>query len=80
MDAEEVFPTYYRCNTPQQLDRLLQEAGLRRETLLTTDQTYEYLYFSDLTYVIGLLYSRAIGLRGLGWLRNIIIGVYTRPA
>ena len=74
-----VFPTYYRCNTPSGLERALRDAGLQRQTLVTVDQTYDYLVFSGLTYGFGLLYSRVTTAPGLGWLRNAIIGVYTRP-
>ena len=75
-----IFPTYYRCNTPASLERALRGAGLQRQTLVTVDQTYDYLHFSALTYTLGLLYSRLTTVAGLGWLGNAIIGVYTRPS
>ena len=78
-DEDGVFPTYYRCNTPASLERALRDAGLQRQTLVTVDQTYDYLHFSALTYNLGLLYSRLTTAPGLGWLGNAIIGVYTRP-
>jgi SAM-dependent methyltransferase len=76
--AEHVFPTYYRCNTLDHLHRALTAAGLQCEMLLAVDQTYDYLYFSRATYVLGLLYSRLVGSPCLSWLRNAIIGVYTK--
>jgi SAM-dependent methyltransferase len=78
VNAEQVFPTYYGCNTPGALQSGLQAAGLQREVLLVADQTYDYLFFSRLTYVLGLLYSRVVGLPLLSPLRNTIIGVYVK--
>ncbi len=79
VSAADVFPTYYRCNTPTALDRALQGVGLAREMLVTVDQTYDYLYFSRVTYALGLLYSRMLALPALAWLRNAILGVYLKP-
>jgi SAM-dependent methyltransferase len=76
---DDIFPTYYRCNTPDSLERALRDAGLQRQNLITVDQTYDYLHFSGLTYSLGLLFSRLTTMPGLGWLGNAIIGVYTRP-
>lgn len=77
--AEHVFPTYYRCNTAAELDRRLREAGLVAETLLTVDQTFDYLYFTRLSYVLGLLYSRALARLRWQGIGNSIIGVYRKP-
>ena len=76
---DDIFPTYYRCNTPTSLDQALRSAGLKRHTLVTVDQTYDYLHFSGLAYSMGLLFSRMTMLPGLGWLGNAIIGAYERP-
>lgn len=79
-DDVDAFPTYYRCNTLAGLDRALRNAQLHQEFLATADQTYEYFYFSGLTYRMGLGFSRLTGLPGLRWLGNVIIGAYSRPA
>jgi len=76
----DVFPTYYRCNTPEHLDQSLRAAGLRRELLLVVDQTYEYLAFSRLVYALGLLYSRMIQAGPLQSLGTGISGVYVKAA
>jgi len=77
---EDVFPTFYRANTPAALERGLSQAGFRREWLYTVDQTYAYLTQSPWTYTLGLLYSRLTNLAPLAWLRNQIIGIYRLPA
>jgi SAM-dependent methyltransferase len=78
-EDDDVFPTHYRCNTPASLDSTLRKAGLQRRTLVTVDQTYDYLHFSALTYGLGLLFSRLTTLPGMGWLGNAIVGAYERP-
>ncbi|RME83084.1 MAG: class I SAM-dependent methyltransferase [Caldilineae bacterium] len=80
VEGDDVFPTYYRCNTPRRLDDMLVRAGLQRELLATVDQTFDYLYFTSFTYALGLLYSRATTLPGLRWLHNAIIALYRRPS
>ena len=79
VEADDVFPTYYRCNTTARLHRALSAAGLQRELLTTVDQTYDYFYFFKITFMLGLLYSRLTNLPGLRWLHNAIIGVYLKP-
>jgi SAM-dependent methyltransferase len=78
VEAEQVFATYYRSNTRGTLHRLLSAAGLECEALDTVDQTHDYLYFTRLTYALGLAYCRMVSLPGMGWARNSIIGVYTK--
>ena len=74
----DVFPTYYRCNTPDTLERCLRSAGFRREQLLMVDQTYEYLSFSRLAYALGLLYSRMIQAGFLRVFGTGIAGIYVK--
>lgn len=78
-DRAQVFPTYYRCNTPGALDRALRAVGFVRRYLYTVDQTYEYLAFARPSYILGLLYSRAVQCLGPRWLRNAIVGSYMIP-
>lgn len=78
---DDVFPTYYRCNTLPALRHLLDQAGFvcggcpSPAQLIQVDQTYAYLSFSKTTYILGLLYSRATQHPWLGWLRNGIVGI-----
>lgn len=74
----EVFPTYYRCNTPGALERCLHSVGFRRQYLSLVDQTYEYLAFSKLAYILGLLYSRVIQSSPLRVFGTGIVGVYIK--
>ena len=78
-DPEDVHPTYYRANTVPRLERLLAEAGFRRDWLATVDQTYAYLPHTRFTYTMGLLYSRLTQCPPLAFLHNQIIGIYRMP-
>jgi SAM-dependent methyltransferase len=77
--GEHVFATYYRCNTPASVDQAMRGAGLQRDVLLVVDQTYDYLFFSHLTYALGLLYSRWLASNRLRRLGNSIVAVYRKP-
>lgn len=79
-NEDEVFPTYYRCNTPETLQRYLSSVGLQRRQLAMMDQTYEFLAFSKLAYICGLLCSRVIQSGPLRSLGTGIVGVYVKPA
>ena len=79
-EKEDVFPTYYRCNTLPTLRRQLGEAGLICEELVQIDQTYAYLSMARWSYVLGLLYSRALHQPALAGLRNGIIGICRKEA
>jgi ubiquinone/menaquinone biosynthesis C-methylase UbiE len=74
-EKDDVFPTYYRCNTVSALRHLLGQAGFAETQLIQVDQTYAYASFSRVTYALGLLYSRMTAQPWLAWLRNGIIGI-----
>lgn len=74
---EDIFLTYYRCNTRRRLDDTLKSAGFRRKTLESVEQVYDYLAFNRATYAFGLLASRIIQLLPLTRpFRSQLIGIY----
>jgi SAM-dependent methyltransferase len=80
-EKNEVFPTFYRCNTVAGLHRQLAAAGFRREVLTRFDDSYNYLAFSRRAYILGLYYSRA--LKMLPWGQHLmaqIFAVYRKTA
>lgn len=54
---EDVFPTYYRCNSRSKLRRLFKKCGLTG-TALTTTAEPSYLYFSKLAYFLGVVHQK----------------------
>jgi ubiquinone/menaquinone biosynthesis C-methylase UbiE len=76
---EDIFLTYYRCNTRKQLEDTLKSAGFQRKTLKSVEQVYDYLTFNKFTYAFGLLASRIMQLLPLTKpFRSQLIGVYRK--
>ena len=80
VSEDDVYPTYFRCNTIRRLRRSLAHAGFSDNTFFQIDQTYAYTSLNRLTYVLGLLYSRALQHPWLRWLRNGIVVVSQKRA
>ena len=77
---EEVFPTYYKCNTIGKLDKTLRAVGFERETIETTEHAYKYFNFNAVTYALGLIISRFMQVFPLAKpFRGQILGVYRKP-
>jgi 2-polyprenyl-3-methyl-5-hydroxy-6-metoxy-1,4-benzoquinol methylase len=75
--AEDVFPAFYRANTPAALDAMLSKAGFRREKLRCI-ATACALYFSRFLVVFELAYVRLTLLPALSRLRTNLLCVYTK--
>ncbi len=73
-EEEDVFPTFYRCNTVACLHRQLTAAGFRREVLTRFDDSYQYLAFSRIAFILGLFYSRA--LKMLPWGQQLMAQIF----
>ena len=58
VDAQDVFPTFYRANTAGRLRRLLEGAGLSVERLERFETEPEYLAFHPAAYALGVGYER----------------------
>ena len=56
-DAQDVFPTYHRCNSPGKLQRALRTAGFRA-VAYGYEAEPDYLHFSKLFYGLGVLHQR----------------------
>lgn len=54
---EDVFPTFYRCNSRHQISAALAEAGLRGEIRLTSTPP-NYLSLHPAAFMAGILYER----------------------
>jgi SAM-dependent methyltransferase len=67
-----VFPTYFRCNTPSALLKVLQKVGFGCVEMSVVDETFGYFSFHRVAYVAGLHYSRFVH-RWLPWIGNVIL-------
>ena len=59
-DGGEPFPTYYRMNTCSDVRRMLTQAGLVEEELLTVEAEPSYLMFSVPLVLLGVTYERLV--------------------
>jgi SAM-dependent methyltransferase len=54
----DTFPTFYRCNTPEDMRATAQRAGLVAERIECWEGRPEYLRFNPVPYLIGIAYER----------------------
>ncbi len=57
--AEDVFPTFYRCNTRRKLTRMFSRHGFR-SSVYTIESEPNYLQFSRLAYRVGAYLHRVL--------------------
>jgi SAM-dependent methyltransferase len=72
---DDVFPTFYRANTPSSLGRALRSAGFIEEEMRLLTHYPAYLAFSPLLFRVGVLYERLVALRAFRMLRAVILCV-----
>jgi SAM-dependent methyltransferase len=58
--AEDLFPTVYRCNTPERVRRVASTANLRIVDVQLWEGRPEYLRISVPTYLLGAIYERLV--------------------
>jgi SAM-dependent methyltransferase len=63
-EERDTFPTVYRVNTPGDVRRQVELAGLRLDVLETWEGRPEYLRLSAPTYLAGFAYERAVNSAG----------------
>ncbi|MBT3193518.1 MAG: class I SAM-dependent methyltransferase [Verrucomicrobia bacterium] len=54
---EDVFPTFYRCNTPRSMRKILRKSGFQG-CVYSQEPNSAYLAFSSLTYWASVVYQR----------------------
>lgn len=59
-DAVDTFPTRYKLNSKRSVKRLSQKVGFEVKTVTLIEGRPEYLRFSSVTYLIGMLYERVV--------------------
>ncbi len=78
--SDDTFPTNYRANTPKQIIRHAEKAGLRVHTVRLIEGRPEYMRLTALTYLGGWLYERLVnGLPFLGKFRILLIAILEKP-
>lgn len=79
-DSEDTFPTRYKANSPRDLQKLSEAAGLSIESIRLVESRPEYLRLNPFTYLIGIAYERLVNkLEFLRGFRVILLGVFRKP-
>ena len=79
-DESDTFPTRYLANTPADIKRWAEEAGLRVKRVDLIEGRPEYLRWNALTYSVGMIYERAVNtLPFLARLRVLLVIELEKP-
>ena len=79
--GEDVFPTQYRANTARDISRHARTAGLKLDKISYIDGRPEYLRFSFITYLVGLIYERLVSnISFLRFFRVVLVARIVKPA
>lgn len=79
VEEHDVFPTYYRVNTPSKIDRHLRNVGLRRLERAFYEPSPATLTFSLLTTYLEILYTKFVRkFKFLAALGGIIMASYIK--
>ena len=76
----DVYPTFYRANTPSAFRRTLRAAGFEERELIAINHYPAYLMFSPFLFRLGVLYERITAMRLFAGLRGTLLGVFEKPS
>lgn len=80
-NADDTFPTLYRCNSANAVRAKALDAGLHLVALEFIEGRPEYLRLSPITYLAGLLYERAVNVSPvLAKIRVVMIATLSKPS
>jgi len=80
VSEDDVFPTFYRANTPSRISKELTSVGFRQTELLMINHYPAYLMFSPVLFRLGRLYERLTSLEMFRNLRGAILCVCEKAA
>ena len=79
-DAEDTFPTVYKANTPEAIQRLASTVGFQVGEIVLSESRPEYLRLTALTYVAGIAWERTVNaFDALARYRILLIGELIKP-
>lgn len=80
-DEADTFPTFYRANTPQDVQNLALRTGFLVRRLELIESRPEYLRISALSYLLGIAYERLVNrFARLAQFRILLIADLQKPA
>jgi ubiquinone/menaquinone biosynthesis C-methylase UbiE len=78
VSEDDVYPTFYRANTPSKIAAELKSVGLRKAELRMVNHYPAYLMFSPVLFRLGILYERLTSLEMFQGLRATILCVFEK--
>jgi ubiquinone/menaquinone biosynthesis C-methylase UbiE len=78
VSEDDVYPTFYRANTPSKMAKELESVGLRKRELRMINHYPAYLMFSPVLFRIGMAYERLTSLEMFQGLRATILCVFEK--
>ena len=76
----DVFPTFYRANTPSVFRRTLRAVRFEEREFITINHYPAYLKFSPLFFRLGVVYERITSTRPFAGLQGTLLGVFEKRA
>lgn len=78
--ADDTFPTVYKANTPEDITRIAQAAGLQVGAIRLVESRPEYLRLNPLLYLLGIAWERTVNRwDGLARFRVLLMGELVKP-
>jgi hypothetical protein len=78
VSEDDVYPTFYRANTPSRIAKTLESVGLRKRELQMVNHYPAYLMFSPVLFRLGMLYERLTALEMFRGLRATILCAFQK--
>jgi SAM-dependent methyltransferase len=78
VSEDDVYPTFYRANTPAAIAKELESVGLRKTELRMINHYPAYLMFSPFLFRVGMAYERLTRLEMFKSLRAIILCTFEK--
>lgn len=74
-----LFPTFYRANTPWKIKAIFSHFGFNNENVVTIEGPPNYLNFSSITTMVGILYERIVNkIDKFSIFRSVMIGNFQK--
>ncbi len=78
-EERDVFPKYYRMNTPKACRRILRAAGFEETLIVSHEPEPVYLHFNSLAFAIGAVYQRIAAFVPSHSGRLVLMGFARKP-
>lgn len=78
ISGDDIFPTFYRANTPRAIRGAMEGAGFAERDIRSIAHYPAYLCFSPVLFRLGVLYERLTSTRWFAFLRGSLLCVFEK--